>query len=45
MKTVADGYQGLSLLVWLNADRLIFIGTIAFGLLAGAYFGGAILSR
>jgi hypothetical protein len=45
MKTLADGYRGLSVLVWLNADRAIFLGAIALGLLAGAYFSGSMLPR
>lgn len=39
MQTVVNGYQGLSLLVGLNWDRLFFLGTIVVGLLAGAFLG------
>lgn len=42
MQTVMDGYRGLSLLVWLNADRLFTLGTVVVGLLAGAFLGSAI---
>jgi hypothetical protein len=42
MQTVIQGYQGLSLIVGLNWDRLFFLGTIAVGLLAGAFLGSAI---
>jgi hypothetical protein len=42
MQTVVQGYQGLSLLVGLNWDRLFFLGTIVVGLLAGAFLGTAI---
>lgn len=43
MQTVMDGYKGLSLLVWLNWDRVFAIGTVVVGLLAGAFLGSAIL--
>lgn len=39
MDTVLKGYKGLSLLVWLNWDRLFTVGTIVAGLLAGAFLG------
>lgn len=42
MQTVVQGYQGLSLIVGLNWDRLFFLGTITVGLLAGAFLGSAI---
>lgn len=32
-------YNGLSLLMVLNWDRILFITTIAFALMAGAYLG------
>ncbi|MEO5613490.1 MAG: hypothetical protein ABIR04_00985 [Cypionkella sp.] len=32
-------YKGLSLLVWLNWDRLFTVGTVIVGLLAGAFLG------
>lgn len=43
MQLVINSYKGLSFLVWLNGDRLFTIGTIVVGLLAGAFFGSAIL--
>lgn len=43
MQLVMNSYKGLSLLVWLNGDRLFTIGTIAVGLLAGAFFGSALV--
>ncbi|MFN3936881.1 MAG: hypothetical protein ACK4KW_04805 [Gemmobacter sp.] len=39
MDAIRSGYQGLSLLVYLNADRLFSFGTIVVGLLAGAFLG------
>jgi CubicO group peptidase (beta-lactamase class C family) len=42
MQTVIKGYRGLSLLVWLNWDRVFFFGTLVAGLLAGAFLGTAI---
>ncbi len=43
MQQVMDGYRGLSLLVWLNADRLFTLGTIIVGLFAGAFLGSVII--
>lgn len=43
MQAVANGYKAISLLVWLNADRLFSLGTVVVGLLAGAFLGSAIL--
>jgi len=42
MQTVIQGYRGLSLLVWLSWDRVFVVGTLAAGLLAGAFLGTAI---
>jgi hypothetical protein len=42
MQTVIKGYRGLSLLVWLNWDRVFFLGTLVVGLLAGAFLGTTI---
>ena len=39
MQTIAQGYRGLSLLVDLNWDRLIYPATILFALMAGAFVG------
>ncbi len=43
MRTVMDGYRGLSLIVNLNFDRLFTLGTIVVGLLAGAFLGQALM--
>ncbi|EKD61749.1 MAG: hypothetical protein ACD_54C00115G0002 [uncultured bacterium] len=43
MQAVMKSYKGLSLLVWLNWDRLFTVGTIMAGLLAGAFLGTALL--
>lgn len=45
MQTVMQGYQGLSLLVRLNWDRIFTLGTVVVGLLAGAFLGTAILDH
>lgn len=39
MQTIASGYRGLSFLIGLNWDRLLYAGTIVFALWAGAYLG------
>lgn len=39
MQTIAAGYKGVSLLVNLNWDRLIYLGTIIFALGLGAWVG------
>ena len=41
MHMVMDGYQGLSLIVRLNWDRIFMVGTLIAGLLAGAFLGQA----
>jgi hypothetical protein len=43
MDAVVKGYKAVSLLVWLNADRLFSLGTVLVGLLAGAFLGSALL--
>lgn len=43
MQMVMQGYKAVSLLVWLNADRLFSLGTVVVGLLAGAFLGNATL--
>lgn len=43
MQLVLNSYKGLSLLVWLNSDRLFTFGTVVVGLLAGAFFGSALV--
>jgi hypothetical protein len=42
MQTVMNGYQGLSLLMGLNWDRIFSLATILVGLLAGAFLGSAL---
>lgn len=44
MQTVLSGYQGFSLLMGLNWDRLFSVVTIGVGLLAGAFMGQVILA-
>lgn len=39
MQTLTAGYKGLSLLIDLNWDRLLYIATIAGALLMGAWLG------
>jgi hypothetical protein len=39
MQTLQQSYRGLSLVMELNWDRLIYLVTIAFALMAGAYLG------
>lgn len=43
MQIVMNGYRGISLLVWLNWDRVFFLGTIVVGLLAGAFLGSSMV--
>ena len=40
MQTLANGYRGLSLVMMLNWDRLIYLATIVVALLLGAWIGG-----
>jgi len=39
MQRIKYGYRGFSLLVGLNADRLIFLSAIGAALTAGAFLG------
>lgn len=39
MQTLQHSYRGLSLVMMLNWDRLLFLGTIACALMAGAWLG------
>ncbi|MEL7011664.1 MAG: hypothetical protein AAFO72_00125 [Pseudomonadota bacterium] len=39
MQLIANGYRGLSILVDVNWDRMVYIGTIALALAAGAFVG------
>jgi hypothetical protein len=45
MQLVQKTFPGLSLLVYVNVDRLFTIGTIIVGLLAGAFLGTAIVGH
>jgi hypothetical protein len=42
MTTMTRSYQGLGLLVQLNADRLLYVAVIAVALMAGAGLGALI---
>lgn len=39
MQTLQQSYRGFSLMMSLNWDRLLYLATIAFALMAGAYLG------
>jgi hypothetical protein len=39
MQTLTAGYRGVSLLIDLNWDRLLYIGTLFAALLFGAWLG------
>jgi len=39
MHVLQQSYRGLSLMVEINADRILYLLTIAFALMAGAYLG------
>ncbi|WP_257883753.1 hypothetical protein [Roseobacter insulae] len=39
MQAIHNGYRGLSLLMDLNWDRALYLGTIALALGAGAWIG------
>ena len=43
MNTVVQGYRGLSFFVGLNWDAIFTVGTVVVGLLAGAFFGTALM--
>ena len=45
MQLVQKTFPGLSLLVYVNADRLFSVGTVILGLLAGAFLGSAIVGN
>ncbi len=45
MQLVMNGYKGLSLLVWLNWDRVFTVGTVVVGLLAGAFLGSTLIAQ
>jgi len=39
MQTIESGYRGLSLLMMLNWDRVLYAATLATALAAGAWVG------
>lgn len=39
MQTIQAGYRGLGLLMSLNWDRVLYICTLAFALMFGAFIG------
>jgi hypothetical protein len=39
MQTIQSSYRGLSLLMDLNWDRVLYVGTIGVALAAGAFLG------
>ncbi|WP_302622791.1 hypothetical protein SuNHUV7_34110 (plasmid) [Pseudoseohaeicola sp. NH-UV-7] len=39
MQTLQSGYRGLSLLVDLNWDRILYLATLVGALMIGAYVG------
>lgn len=39
MQTLQQSYRGLSLVMQLNWDRILYVATIAFALMLGAYLG------
>ena len=43
MEHIQQGYRGFTLLLGLNWDRLLYVGTIALALGAGAYLGAFLL--
>jgi len=44
MQTIQNSYRGLSLLVDVNWDRLLFPATIVTALFAASFFGSLILN-
>lgn len=45
MQVVMQGYRGLSFFLALNSDRIFTLGTVAVGLMAGAFLGTALLNH
>lgn len=39
MQALQQSYRGLFLVMELNWDRILYVATIAFALMAGAYLG------
>ncbi|WP_204355337.1 hypothetical protein [Roseovarius amoyensis] len=44
MQQIVRGYRGLSLLWDVNWDRILYLATIAFALMAGAFIGSVLLA-
>lgn len=44
MQQIVRGYRGLSLLWDVNWDRILYLATIAFALMAGAFLGSVLLA-
>lgn len=40
MQTIQSGYRGLGLLMQLNLDRVLFVGSLFIGLVAGVWLSG-----
>ena len=40
MQTLQNSYRGLSLIMELNWDRMLYLGTLALALMVGALLGG-----
>jgi len=45
MQQIVSGYRGLSLLWDVNWDRILYLATIAFALMAGAFIGSVLLAH
>lgn len=45
MNGITKGYQGLTLIMVVNSDRIFTIGTMIAGLVAGAYLGTSLLGH
>jgi hypothetical protein len=45
MQIVRDRFPGLVLLARLNADWVLAVAMVAFALLAGSYFGAAVVAN
>lgn len=44
MQHVIKGYRGLEIILTVNSDRLFSVGTVAAGLICGAFLGSVLLS-
>lgn len=45
MQTFTKGYRGLSLIMVVNSDRILTVGTMIAGLMAGAFLGSSLMSH